>query len=335
MSASSARPIRLAVCLACATVAFSCSGPVVTAVGNSNDLVIIHPSGQSAIGELMADVMQAKSTWLLGEPLFKPVLTTPGGARDLRNIRHVLLVGTWEDDDLSRLVRQAFVRSDEDAPPRLWVTDDVWAKRQVVGAVVARDADALRAFLNENGDAVVREFEMASLERLSANLSEISEESGHAAALRERFGWSVAPPSGYDFYTTDSEEGFVFFRRTSPDRSIFVYWTDGEEGLVSEQFVLGRREQLAARFYDGDEIEWKRPIDMERVEFLGRPAVRVSGWWANRTLVGGGPFRTYCFYEPTQKRVYLVDISLFAPSYDKTGFMRNLDAVAHTFTTAE
>ena len=90
-----------------------------------------------------------------------------------------------------------------------------------------------------------------------------------------------------------------------------------------------------ARYFDGDVIEWKRPVEVEQVDFLGRPAVRVSGWWGNRTLVGGGPFRTYCFYEPSSERVYLLDISLFAPGVDKTALMRNLDAIAHTFSVSD
>ena len=76
---------------------------------------------------------------------------------------------------------------------------------------------------------------------------------------------------------------------------------------------------------------WRRELAVEAVEFAGRPAVRLSGWWGNRALVGGGPFRSYCFFEPSQRRVYIIDVSLFAPGVGKVPLMRNLDAVAHTF----
>jgi hypothetical protein len=170
--------------------------------------------------------------------------------------------------------------------------------------------------------------------RLADRLKEDADESGMTRALEERFGWSIAPPTGYDFFTTDAEEGFVFFRRTRPDRTIFVHWESGGPDLVSEEHVLSSREELAMRYFDGDVIERQRPLITERVDFLGRRAVRVSGWWGNRELVGGGAFRTYCFHEPTQGRVYIVDASLFAPGFDKTSLMRNLDAIAHTFSTS-
>ena len=179
------------------------------------------------------------------------------------------------------------------------------------------------------------EKELAVLARLSASLRATAVKAGMAQAMSERFGWSVSPPTGYDFYATDGADGFVFFRRTRPDRTIFVYWTSRGPEFVSEQFALSRREELAASYLDGDTIERNRPIEVEHVDFMGMPAIRVSGWWSNRDLVGGGPFRTYCFHEPSSDRLYLVDISLFAPGLEKTPLMRNLDAVAHTFTVGE
>ena len=189
------------------------------------------------------------------------------------------------------------------------------------------------AFLNERGERVAEDFARAAVRRLAKKLKSDGEDAGMTSALEDRFGWAIAPPSGYDFFTTDAEDGFVLFRRTRPDRSIFVYWEDGTAEAVTEGFALEKRAEQALRYYDGDVIEERRPLVVESADFLGRPAVRVSGWWGNRELVGGGPFLTYCFHEPEQGRIYMVDTSLFAPGFDKMSFMRNLDAIAHTFST--
>lgn len=326
------RRIRLAACLLALAALLSCSGPVVTAVGDSDDIVVIYDPGASALVELVVASLESPSSWLLDEPAFKATLTTLEESGDLRNIRHVLLVGSWSGGAAGRKIREIFPGLAEGDPVALHLADDVWAKRQVVGALIGADPEAVETFMREHGDQVRDELEAAALRRLSSSLRETAVESGMTAAMSERFGWSVSPPSGYDFYTTDAGEGFVFFRRTRPDRTVFVYWTEGAPEFVSEQFILSRREELAGRYLDGDVIEWNRPVEAERVDFLGRSAVRVSGWWGNRTLVGGGPFRTYCFYEPSQERVYVVDVSLFAPGFDKTALMRNLDAIALTFT---
>jgi len=326
---------RLTVCLLAVAGLSSCSGPVVTAVGDSDELVIIHDQGSPKLVELVVDAMEARCSWLLGEPAFRTTLTTLERSGDLKNLRHVLLVGTLDGGAVGEMARKLFPDLRDDAPASFSVTEDVWAKRQVVGAVVGADSKAVATFLREHGDRVRADMEAAALARLATSLRETAVKAGMAQAMSERFGWSVSPPTGYDFYTTDSGDGFVFFRRTRPDRTVFVYWTTGTSGFVSEQFALAKRDELGARYLDGDVIEWRRPVEAERIDFLGLSAVRVSAWWSNRTLVGGGPFRSYCFHDPSTERVYLVDVSLFAPAFDKTGLMRNLDAIAHTFTTGE
>jgi hypothetical protein len=327
--------VRLTVCLLALSGLLSCSGPVVTAVGDSNDLVIIHDEDASELVELLVTAVESPRGWLLGEPAFRTTLTTLERSGDLKNLRHVLLVGTWDSGSVGQMAQKLFPGLKEDSAPSLSVTEDVWAKGQVVVAVMGADSGAVATFLREHGDDVLADVEMAVLVRLSASLRATAVKAGMAAVMSERFGWSVSPPTGYDFYATDGGDGFVFFRRTRPDRTIFVYWTNGGPEFVSEQFAFTRREELAASYLDGDTIERNRPVDVENVNFLGSPAIRVSGWWSNRNLVGGGPFRTYCFHEPSSGRVYLVDISLFAPGFDKTALMRNLDAVAHTFTVGE
>ncbi len=326
---------RLTVCLLAVAGLLSCSGPVVTAVGDSDDLVIIHDEDASELVELLVTTMESPSDWLIEEPAFKTTLTTLERSGDLKNLRHVLLVGTLDGGAVGEMARKLFPDLEEDTPPTLSFTEDVWAKRQVVGAVVGADSRAVATFLREHGDRVRAEMEAATLACLSTSLRETAVKAGMAEAMSERFGWSVSPPTGYDFYATDGGDGFVFFRRTRPDRTIFVHWTSGGPELVSEQFALSRREELAAHYLDGDTVERNRPVEVKRVDFLGLPAIRVSGWWSNRNLVGGGPFRTYCFHEPSSDRVYLVDISLFAPGFDKTALMRNLDAIAHTFAAGE
>lgn len=310
----------------------SCSGPVVPAVGESNDLVIIHDGPPTARARNhLVPVMESGVNWLLGEPAFRTTVTRPSIARDLRNRRQIIVIGTWEGGDVEREIAGKIRSLDRDGPPRLHIGRDVWAKGQTVGVLMGRNDDELVEYIDAHGPEILADFEAGMTARASDRLRTAAAESGMEAELGSRFGWSLAPPSGYDFFTTDAADGFVFFRRTRPDRTVFVYWQEGEEHFVTEEFVMSKRAELTARYYDGDEIQWRRPVTTEPVEFAGRSALRLSGWWGNRDRVGGGPFMTYCFYEPTQERVYMIDATLFAPSMDKTAFVRNLDAVANTF----
>jgi hypothetical protein len=72
--------------------------------------------------------------------------------------------------------------------------------------------------------------------------------------------------------------------------------------------------------------------------FLEWEALRVTGLWQNQTaqagFAAGGPFRTYCFFDPGTKRLYMVDIAVFAPGMSKEPYLRQLDIIAHTFRTS-
>jgi hypothetical protein len=308
-----------------------CGGPVVTAAGESDDLVIVRDEGAATAARALGDVMVAPVRWLLDESAFRVAETAPDKFRLYTNRRHLLLVGVWGHGGVEALVRRRVEGLSRDDPPELVLVRDIWAKGQVVGVLMGRSDDELVEHVGRAGDEIFERFEAAVVERFAENLRHRASATGIEEALVERFGWSLAPPKGYDLFSAGAEEGFAFFRRTAPDRTVSVYWQDGEEEFASGQFAIAKRDELGERYFDGDEIEWRRELRVEEIEFAGRPAVRLSGWWANRDLVGGGPFRSYCFFEPSQRRVYLIDVGLFAPGQNKVPLMRNLDAVAHTF----
>jgi hypothetical protein len=318
--------VTLLIGLAC-----GCGGPVVTAAGESDDLVIIRDEGAAQAARALEAVMESPVPWLLEESAFRAAQSSPERFKFFTNRRHVMLVGVWGEGGVAGLIRRRVDRLSRDAPTQLRLLRDIWAKGQVVGVLMGRDQAELEAYVEARGDEILARFEEASVARFADNLIERASQSGIGEALGDRYGWSICPPKGYDLFSTDVDEGFVFFRRTAPDRTVSVWWQHGEAGDVSEEFVVATRGEMGKRYFDGDEIELRRELVVEAVEFAGRPAIRLSGWWGNRKLVGGGPFRTYCFFEPSQGRVYVVDVSLFAPGLDKVPLMRNLDAVAHTF----
>jgi hypothetical protein len=326
---------RGAVCFAIAALgllAAGCGGPVVTAAGESDDLVIVRDRAAGTAATALRAAMESPVEWLLEEPAFRAAEIEPDKFKLYTNRRHLILAGIWGQGGVEDLVRRRVEGLERGSPPRFVLVRDIWARGQVVGVVMGRDDADLAAYVEEAGPEILNRFEEAVVERFAESLRERAGSSGIRAALDARFGWSIAPPQGYELFSTSSEQGFAFFRRTGPDRTVSVYWQDGEPGFASAEFAIAKRGELGQRYFDGDEIEWQRELVIETVEFAGRRAVRLSGWWANRKLVGGGPFITYCFFEPSQERIYLVDAGLFAPGMDKVPLMRNLDAVARTFT---
>ncbi|MBM3307002.1 MAG: DUF4837 family protein [Candidatus Eisenbacteria bacterium] len=327
------RALSFGAALACAVCLLpSCSRRAVVAAGESDDLVIVaDPEVTPAALDSLTALVQTKVSWLLGEPAFKPTVATVSGARDLLHRRHVVLLGVWGAGSVPDLARKRIGKLDEGAPARFRIEEDVWADGQIVGLLFGRDEQELLAHMTAHRREILDALDAAAARRLARTLASDRAAAAAAREIERRYGWSVTPPTGYDLITSAADEGFVFLRRTQPDRNLFVWWRDGDQDVVSEQFAVTMRQDLTKRYYDGDEIERRRPYEVAAVAFAGRPAIRISGWWANEALLGGGPFRLHCFAVPDQGRVYIVDESLFAPGMDKVPLMRNLDALAHTF----
>jgi hypothetical protein len=322
---------RLALLLTGSILLVSCSGPTLSAVGEADDLVIVTADDASdRLLQTVVSVGERPEAWLLDEPVFKTTVRRLSEIKGVTNRRHVLLVGTW-DDGMGAYAERRFEALERGAPPGLVLAEDLWAEGQVAGAVVGPDEASVMTYLNENAAGIMTRFELAAERRLARNLCATGEAERMAEALIERFGWSLCLPKEYELFTTPGDAGFAFFRRTRPDRTVFVAWRQGGAADVTEDEATRWREQLSRMYLDGDEIEWRRPFFADGVTFSGADAVRLSGWWANRELVGGGPFLSYCFAVPEQGRVYLVDASLFAPGFDKTALMRNLESILRTF----
>ena len=68
-------------------------------------------------------------------------------------------------------------------------------------------------------------------------------------------------------------------------------------------------------------------------KFLGREAQITRGLWENESKVKGGPFRNYTFYDPLTRRVYMIDLAMYAPQNDKLPYLHRMDVIAKTFRT--
>jgi len=321
------------VCLLfCALLAASaCSGPMLSAVGESDDLVIVTSDvATEQLTRAAIEVGEHPVPWLLDEPTFKTSVRTLSEIKGVTNRRHLLLVGTWEDE-MGKFAGRRFEQLTAGGGTRMAISNDVWAEGQVVAAVVGPNERAVAEYLSANARDIIGRIERASLDRLAAGLCSTQESRRMSEALVDRFGWSLCLPKEYELFTTPDDVSFAFFRRTRPDRTVFVAWRDGGPDDVTPELAAAWRATLSAMYLDGDEIEERRPFLSDRTTLSGLEAVRLTGWWANRRLVGGGPFVSYCFYAPEQERVYMVDASLFAPSFDKTALMRNLEGIVTTF----
>ncbi|MBT8400476.1 MAG: DUF4837 family protein, partial [Rhodothermia bacterium] len=114
---------------------------------------------------------------------------------------------------------------------------------------------------------------------------------------------------------------------------------------LTPEWIYQKRDSLGQLYLLGNaggfvQIDRRRPLVAENIDFLDRYGFEVRGLWH---LVGpdnageivsygaGGPFLTYAFYDEETGRNYLIDGMVFAPGFDKREFLRQLEVIAHTF----
>ncbi len=215
----------------------------------------------------------------------------------------------------------------------VWVQRNQWAKDQLMVILVAKDVSTLRRKIENNSDFLYAIFDTDFNQRLKSEMFRRGGKKKIEKELMATYGWTMRIQRDYFFVQEFPDEGFVWFRRMYPERWIFVRWIDGgDTTLLNAQWVVGERNRIGAAYYGGDCVT-NEYFFSHRSTFLGRTAQVTSGLWENPSKVAGGPFKNYTFYDSFSRRVYMIDLAVFAPGKDKVPYLLRQEVIARTFRT--
>ena len=198
----------------------------------------------------------------------------------------------------------------------------------------APSPEKLSAEFNERGSSLSREIQKDALTCRRGELFTTRKEAAVSRDLLERFGWSFTKQGDLQLVETDEKEKFAAFSPWSPGRYMFVHWVEnGDTAMLTPEWMIRTRNRLCESFYDSTYVD-SHFFKPEHTEFLGRKALVTRGLWADDNPVSGGPFTNYLFYDPDDRRIYMVDVFVFRPGQDKLPYLQPLEVIVHTFITA-
>lgn len=325
----------LAVCAALAIVLEGCSKPVTLAVGPGGDITIITELDEdSPEVTALREGLEQEIVIIRPEPAFNVELSDPDGFDIRRNWRNLIFLGSmdqgsWVRGKISELLGEEQSAQLSAGERSLFLIRDKWAIGQLVAVLATSDSRSLLRAIEDNAPALYDAFERAAVENTRRILLKKDVQRDTARYLMRKYGWSIMVPDQYEV-TEDSENRIILFRTDEPSRMILVHWMDDFEGKLTAEGGIALRDRLGWTVYDEDYVE-REMTEATESSFLGREAIRIVGVWQNDKHTNGGPFRAYCFIEGD--RLYLVDVLVYAPGLDKIPFLRELDAIAHTFET--
>ncbi len=304
--------------------------------GEPNSLIVAMPDSLWVEVET-ATYEGLEPTFVTTRPEKKYVVTqvdpTSADFEKLRLWWQVIVPGTLDDPLVQRILQVAGVEDDVTAP-RIVQAEDIWARGQLVTAVVLDPTDPAASWRGQLPDLYER-IDDGFRRYVRSTMFITGPDSATGDSLRRQFGFTFDIPVVYELLVRDS---IVILRNDNPDpgeliRSILVAWRQSVDSLTPE---LAYEWRAAV-----DSIHYNVPqrIDLttghvRRFEVNGLPALEATGTWADEgTFPAAGPFIVWLVQCPD--RTVFIDAWLYAPRKSKYMYMLQLYEILGSFECTE
>ncbi|MCD6098037.1 DUF4837 family protein [bacterium] len=333
------RGISLLSILSFALLAIGCSGYKPDAIGSYNELITFGDRATvDSVKPALIDVWCRTIRTPQEEKLYRIICKKPEEFKHYKKYRNLLLIGRiGAYDPISRMVTEALDSAAlEEARlgiSYIFTKQDIWARGQLVIFLVSPDANLLSANLIHDRRELFRYLDQSVNERLSEWLYDkvqgMGEQFEIEDSLKKLFGYSIRIPR--NFYIETLSDNFVWLRALSPDRWVFIWFTEKPPDSMSIKWWRETRDSLCALYYEGD-IVVAGTEQLEQTEGLGdNPVYKIRSLWKNPHSLLGGPILSYILHDERTGRLYIIDCALFAAGTRKEPYLRHLQIIAESF----
>lgn len=219
---------------------------------------------------------------------------------------------------------------------------DYWTKPQRVIKITAPDTASFRKAFEEHSSAFLKSFNELEIIRTNVQFA-MARSVSLMNTIQNKFGFSLQLPGG--FTIADQTDDFMWLRQT-----IHKTKQDVEMGImiISKPYndtssfmgdsIIELRDAYSSEFIpgpsDGSYMIVSRgfiePVFKRTDEFVTGFAVETRGLWMVENDFMGGPFISFTFVDPTNKKVITLDGYVYNPSGLKRNFVRQMEAIFHT-----
>lgn len=322
-----------------------------TAGGPDSEIMVVAdsvlwngPVGEAIRGELERNMPTLPQPEPFFDVVYQP-LRTGNDLDQAQRRKNVLFVAPLDDTTntaqfisarLDSAVRAGVMDGRFSAFPR----EDLWYRDQLVYYVTAPTETELADAIRQNGEQLRQRFHQLVLDRMEQEMFAKGRQFEVEEQLMDEHGFALNVQ--HDFVIVQDTANFVRMRRVLSKtwRDLFVYYIeDGDPSTIRPEWIYRVRDSLSQEYMEGTfegsyvEIDRRRPLITENINFLDRYAFKTKGLWHMVGGAMGGPFVNYAFYDEQQQRIYMVDGMVHAPGFDKREFLRQMEVIARTFRT--
>jgi hypothetical protein len=324
---NTARLLRLAAVLPL----LACNGSQ-QAMGTNNSIIVLTTdSVWSVIGDSVLSALEPRIFTVRDERTFEVTHVTPEDPswHDLRRFRQVLAIGTAEDGWVAPVVGRG-----DDARPGVRRRRDVWARNQLVTAIVVPPGagpDAALQHVPAVSHTIDSIFRAGALQRMYLS----QPDTALRDSLSRNHGFGILLPNIYRGLTRDDRVHlFQSSTQVGGDlvRSVLITW---QPGLVSldAATALAWRDSIAATQYRPAQVTGQDRLEAGATGAGGRSAFEMQGIWdvSDPGWPMSGPFIARMVHCPAQDRSWFIDAWIYSPGRAKYEYMIQLQTILDTF----
>ena len=286
------------------------------------------------------DIFQKEVMTPQPEKLYKIVKGTWEEFDVYKKWRNILLIGALNSSDpisqfIIKSLDQETVKLIQINQAFMFMKKNVWASDQGVMFLIAKNDSLLDMNLDMYSTQIFTVMDRSVDERVKNWLYEKDEKITVSNDLKEKYHFSIRIPHFFHFAKNMPDSNFLWFTAAAPERWIFIKWRDIEEGEeieINQNKAVFMRDSLSEIFYSKDSVN-KEYTSALKTELNGMDAIRLQGLWENDSLIVGGPFINYQFFDRNTRRYYMIDGAIFAAGLEKSHYIKQLDVIINTFRT--
>ncbi|MBI1222708.1 MAG: DUF4837 family protein [Bacteroidetes bacterium] len=282
------------------------------------------------------------------EPYFKLIYLTPSQAKGslIYEGTNLIITHSGMKSDVRRLLPpkiDSMVTLRKREGIHTVLKEDVWSSPQEVLFVLGDNVDSIRAFIQEHSDEFLAK--MLKMERKEAvgRMTALPNQKIRKEIL-DKHQIDIKAPISYHIAANSkfgNGQGFIWLRNADVeyDLNLVVHYepyTDTSQFQLDS--LIARRDSVEKRFISGDvkgsymATDTQFPYFTTTTDFNGHFAREYNALWTMKKDFMGGPYYSITVLDEAHKRLITMEGFVFAPSKEKTSYLRELQGIIYGIT---
>lgn len=215
--------------------------------------------------------------------------------------------------------------------PRMVLQRNPYAAPQIVLAIEAADEAAFCKYVNANASQIIK-----ILVRFEMNTKILSLREKHSGVVSQAIdtafdGCSVFLPQ--EFHSVKVADHFVWAstETASVSQNFVMYSYPADTKTFTTSYFVAKRDSVMRRNIPGRSKGTYLSTDVSDLRLIQlKNRTEVRGLWRMKGDYMGGPFVSQLYINPSNHRIYVVEVFVYAPDRPKGNLIRGLEASLFT-----